>query len=528
MCIRIIVMRCIELIKVVLPDTKRSGVCRQLNGMGGTYDPEDDGIPVVRVVLDDKQAQYVTDNLMSIAMEVRDIGVHVVFIKETKTLHLSSFDDEMDPPLPAPFLQDIAAQILEQPPDSPKQDEIKDVPAPAPVPEPVFYIHLFGKDKILEIRRAAAYELNDVDCIICRTDSLLQHDQFSQPQLSAAAGEEYSKEVTKYVYTYGPLEDYTCAALSAGNLGGSVKRIIHTSLPKDIPTDMKDQQLSDHLFKSIEVPLDRSVKLGFKRVSIPLLDFAFEFKNRLDVVTELLLKRLEELIPQFDFIRITDVESMNLDYLNFFAEVHAQAQELPTIAPSSDIDQKSPSVSPDRSVSPSGGNNMQKKAVKTKISKVFVILDTNVLMSSLDILKKLKKNLYWSELEIIVPYTTFNEIDGLKKSDAETSKKARNAGLWLNWCVRNPEQSGVRFEDRHDVSKAEACNDDRILAVAERILLENAERKDNLVFLVTWDKNLQTKAVIHKIPVLDKAELLSSPKPRPWIKLFQKGSPSFQ
>jgi rRNA-processing protein FCF1 len=157
---------------------------------------------------------------------------------------------------------------------------------------------------------------------------------------------------------------------------------------------------------------------------------------------------------------------------------------------------------------------------KSKISRAFVVLDTNILLWCLALVKRMMDKVRWCKVIPVIPYTVVQEIDGLKKShDAGISKKASEAVNWIHLLAYD-EKSEAGFEDRNDVSKKEICNDDRILAVAERLLEKHEKNSDVLVFLLTNDKNLQTKARIHHVPVLMNEQQSQHTKSS-WISCFQ-------
>jgi predicted ribonuclease YlaK len=157
------------------------------------------------------------------------------------------------------------------------------------------------------------------------------------------------------------------------------------------------------------------------------------------------------------------------------------------------------------------------------VLRAYLILDTNVLMHSLKLVTQLTtKVISWCTVSFVLPYTAFQELDRKKKDhqDAANAKKAKEACLWLSWCAQNLKESGVQLEHRKQVQKNEACNDDRILAVAERTLVVHKKHAGVLVFLVTWDRNLQSKALWHNVPVLNSEELLQNPKCSEWNEKF--------
>eukprot|EP00475_Leptophrys_vorax_P004571 TRINITY_DN12735_c0_g1_i1.p1 TRINITY_DN12735_c0_g1~~TRINITY_DN12735_c0_g1_i1.p1 ORF type:complete len:310 (-),score=84.21 TRINITY_DN12735_c0_g1_i1:301-1230(-) len=119
--------------------------------------------------------------------------------------------------------------------------------------------------------------------------------------------------------------------------------------------------------------------------------------------------------------------------------------------------------------------------------KPVVVLDTNVLLTRL---KDVKKN-EMDRVRLLIPFTVIQEVDGLKNSvKFKTRRRAREASHFLNECAR---QKLLLFERKEDVDAQEEQADDRIIACAQR----------NRAALATLDINMQTKAIICNVPVIN-------------------------
>ena len=123
-----------------------------------------------------------------------------------------------------------------------------------------------------------------------------------------------------------------------------------------------------------------------------------------------------------------------------------------------------------------------------------VVVDTNVLVSSLSLLNHLMNDM---DVKLMIPWKVVQELDGLKYSTRRyTAERARAAVRWLHDCLKGghpgvltqtAEQS-KRLASRFESKSA----DDRILAWC--LLLKEDGKK---VTLLTNDINLAIKGLIN-------------------------------
>lgn len=137
---------------------------------------------------------------------------------------------------------------------------------------------------------------------------------------------------------------------------------------------------------------------------------------------------------------------------------------------------------------------------------IFLVIDTNFILSHLDILDKMLK-LYvrnGSSYQLIIPRTTIQELDGLKNnnkvpdgiiSDQSISQLARSANDWCyrNLASSNPLIRGQKFNERLDHSTKK---DESIL---DCCLYFQQKFPKHLVILLSNDKNFCVKLLTNGV-----------------------------
>ncbi|XP_060769973.1 transcriptional protein SWT1 isoform X1 [Neoarius graeffei] len=151
---------------------------------------------------------------------------------------------------------------------------------------------------------------------------------------------------------------------------------------------------------------------------------------------------------------------------------------------------------------------------------IFVVLDTNVLLSHLDFVKKIRSHgigaLGFPTL--LVPWVVLQELDSLKsgKLSKNVESKARPAVDYIYTCLKNQEPR-LWGQSMQQVSQA-ACglnsvnNDDRVLQCC---LQYKALYPEATIMLCTNDKNLCNKALLSGVKALSKADLQEQAKVNP-------------
>ncbi|CUS21693.1 LAQU0S03e08504g1_1 [Lachancea quebecensis] len=138
-------------------------------------------------------------------------------------------------------------------------------------------------------------------------------------------------------------------------------------------------------------------------------------------------------------------------------------------------------------------------AAETSSSTTAFVVDTNFIISHLDILESLRSSSSQFNHQIIIPRTVIHELDGLKNSNHSSSQVtskgaisalARKANDWIYSNLANVAQDvmGQRLNQRLDY---ESRKDDSILDCC----LFFKERLHRFVILMSNDKNLCMKAL---------------------------------
>ncbi|XP_066592364.1 transcriptional protein SWT1 isoform X2 [Prorops nasuta] len=141
-------------------------------------------------------------------------------------------------------------------------------------------------------------------------------------------------------------------------------------------------------------------------------------------------------------------------------------------------------------------------------SKLYIVIDTNVFLSNLNIIKEARDITFrtYGEPVLVIPWTVIQELDCIKddkfRQRSEVLKsKARRAIQFLNqnFSAKHPRVLGQRPEDvLNNKSKFEIdCPDDEILQTCLQIRESNKS-----VVLLSYDQNLCNKAMIFDINCL--------------------------
>ncbi|XP_062857209.1 transcriptional protein SWT1 isoform X2 [Trichomycterus rosablanca] len=143
---------------------------------------------------------------------------------------------------------------------------------------------------------------------------------------------------------------------------------------------------------------------------------------------------------------------------------------------------------------------------------VLIVLDTNVLLSHLDFVKKIRSHglgaLGFPKL--LVPWVVLQELDSLKsgKLSKDVERKARPAVDYIYNCLKNQEPrllgQSMQLASQAAYGLNTANNDDRVLQCC---LQYQKLYPDGALILCTNDKNLCSKALLSGVKTLSKADL---------------------
>ncbi|KAK0177029.1 hypothetical protein PV328_001119 [Microctonus aethiopoides] len=139
---------------------------------------------------------------------------------------------------------------------------------------------------------------------------------------------------------------------------------------------------------------------------------------------------------------------------------------------------------------------------------LYIVIDTNVFLTNLEIVEKARDTIFkrYGRPIVVIPWTTIRELDFIKDDKTnirpESLKaKARRAIRFLNqhFSAKHPRVLG---QTPHDVALNKCkfsieCPDDEILQACLQIRISK-----NTVVLLSYDRNLCNKAMIHDIMTL--------------------------
>lgn len=134
------------------------------------------------------------------------------------------------------------------------------------------------------------------------------------------------------------------------------------------------------------------------------------------------------------------------------------------------------------------------------VGALYLVVDTNVLILHLDLVKQLADLAPQANITIIIPVAVVKELDGLKQSSKVHSKRipAQKAITWYFelFAASSPYVRGQRHQEVIDEL---THNDDAIL---DCCLYIKQQHPNDLVVLMSNDKNLCAKALIEPIPTV--------------------------
>ncbi|XP_077188768.1 transcriptional protein SWT1 isoform X2 [Paroedura picta] len=142
-----------------------------------------------------------------------------------------------------------------------------------------------------------------------------------------------------------------------------------------------------------------------------------------------------------------------------------------------------------------------------------IVIDTNILISHLDLIKSLKNMDIpgIGKFGLVIPWVVLQELDNLKKGRilANVAQKAIPAVHFIHMCLKDPNSKlwgqSVQLASQQTYGFSMENNDDRVLqcCLQYQKLYPQAE-----VVLLTDDKNLCNKALVSEVKALRKAELV--------------------
>lgn len=145
--------------------------------------------------------------------------------------------------------------------------------------------------------------------------------------------------------------------------------------------------------------------------------------------------------------------------------------------------------------------------------KLYLVLDTNVLLSHLSFLVELKDFAIKGVGRpiLVIPWIVMQELDALKTSSSKVSSKAREAITFLHNCfsVGHPRVRGQTMEEVQTEMENIAIenNDDRILHCC-LLYQHKVAAHGGLVVLFSNDTQLCSKAMVNRVRALNRKTLL--------------------
>lgn len=154
-----------------------------------------------------------------------------------------------------------------------------------------------------------------------------------------------------------------------------------------------------------------------------------------------------------------------------------------------------------------GANTILKKQA------LLIVLDTNVLLSHLEFVKKIRSSGFGGLgfPTLLIPWVVLQELDYLKsgKLSSKVEDKARPAVHYIYSCLKNQEPrligQSMQLASQADCGPGVVNNDDRVLQCC---LQYQALYPEGALVLCTNDKNLCSKALLSGVKAYSKADLV--------------------
>lgn len=154
-----------------------------------------------------------------------------------------------------------------------------------------------------------------------------------------------------------------------------------------------------------------------------------------------------------------------------------------------------------------GANTILKKQA------LLIVLDTNVLLSHLEFVKKIRSHGFGGLglPTLLIPWVVLQELDYLKsgKLSSKVEDKARPAVHYIYSCLKNQEPrlmgQSMQLASQADCGPGVVNNDDRVLQCC---LQYQALYPEGALVLCTNDKNLCSKALLSGVKAYSKADLI--------------------
>ncbi|XP_064395468.1 transcriptional protein SWT1-like isoform X2 [Halichondria panicea] len=190
-----------------------------------------------------------------------------------------------------------------------------------------------------------------------------------------------------------------------------------------------------------------------------------------------------------------DVDMSEEEQMALISEIHTTRNDLP--------------------LATSVGSVTQKAPFSLTNTKLYLVLDTNILISHLGFLRELKdyaiKNV--GRPVLVVPWVVMQELDALKtRSSSRLAGKARDAIRFLNdsFSAEHPRIRGQTMEEVHTELNniAISNNDDRILHCC-LLYQEKVKVHGGVVVLFSNDVQLCSKAMVNQVKALNRKTLLN-------------------
>ncbi|XP_014237391.1 transcriptional protein SWT1-like [Trichogramma pretiosum] len=238
-----------------------------------------------------------------------------------------------------------------------------------------------------------------------------------------------------------------------------------------------------------------------------LLQLTKNYKSDIDPEEIDISKRLAEKIHKNESF-MEDMDWEPIEDEKIMSEVHLVRSELVG--------------KPNENASELPSNTLQSINCPEQKSSLYIVVDTNVFLSNLSFIEEIldSNSEKFGRPFIVIPWTVIEELDYIKENKNRSHQlrsQARKAVDLLNkhFSSKHPRFLGQTPEDvqRNNQKFEIDCPDDRILQTCLQV-----RDYSRSVVLLSYDKNLCNKALLHNIPTLsrdeplDKIELKTSPE----------------